>query len=220
MQQRLVELTEVRMRRALVALTALSLCLPALAQAQRFERGRGEQNASQAQPEAVGPQGRPQADAPDRKRSRHGGPSGRVAPKQDAAPQNRRDPNVAENRERRDLDRRDVDRDRRDDRDRGREFRGDRGRGDARRYFNYRGREYAAVRGPDFRYPRGWGYRHWNRGEVLPRLFLASPFFFEYGYLGLPPPPRDFRWVRYGPDALLVNSYDGRIVDVIYDAFY
>jgi Ni/Co efflux regulator RcnB len=38
--------------------------------------------------------------------------------------------------------------------------------------------------------------------------------------VGLPPPPYGYRWVRYGPDALLVNICDGRILDVIYDAFY
>ena len=209
------------MRRALIALTALSLCLPAFAEAQRAERGRGEQTAPQLGPQAVGPQGSPQPNAPqDEQRSRYGGFFGRAAPNQEVAPQNRREPNVVENRDRRDFDRRDFDRDRRDDRDRGRDYRNYRDRGDARRYFNYRGREYAAVRGPDFRYPRGWSYRHWNRGEVLPSLFLSAPYFFDYGYLGLPPPPRGFRWVRYGPDALLVSRYDGRIIDVIYDAFY
>ena len=166
------------MKRALAALTALALCLPAVAQAQDSARGRHEQNARLL--------------------------------------------NVAENREKRDEER-GRDRDRREgDRERGRDIRGERerGRGEARRLFNFRGHQYAAVRGPEFRYPRGWGYRHWNRGEVLPRLFLAAPFFFDYGYLGLPPPPRDFLWVRYGPDALLVNRFDGRIIDVIYDAFY
>jgi len=38
--------------------------------------------------------------------------------------------------------------------------------------------------------------------------------------LGLGPPPHGFVWVRYGPDLLLVNRRTGRIVDVIYGAFY
>jgi Ni/Co efflux regulator RcnB len=135
-----------------------------------------------------------------------------------------------ENRDRRDFDRnRDFDRDRYEERGRRdfdrrnfdrRDFRNDRDRYEARRYFSYRGREYAAVRGPEFRYPRGWAYRRWYRGDVLPSLFIAAPFFFDYGYLGLPPPPPGTRWVRYGPDALLVNVYSGRVVDSIYDAFY
>jgi len=214
------------MRRTLAALTALSLCLPAVAEAQRSERERGEHTAPQAGPQAVGPQGaRPQQ---DERRGNDGGFFGRANPNQAAPAPNRQERNFAQNRDRRDDDRdrrgndrdgRDNDRDRRDF-DRGRDFRGDRDGRDARRYFNFRGRQYSAVRGSAFHYPRGWAYRHWNRGELLPRVFLAAPYFFDYGYLGLPPPPPNYRWVRYGPDALLVNVYDERIIDVIYDAFY
>jgi Ni/Co efflux regulator RcnB len=32
-------------------------------------------------------------------------------------------------------------------------------------------------------------------------------------------PPKGYRWVRYGPDLLLVNVRTGRISDVIYGAF-
>jgi len=222
------------MRRALVALTLLSLCLPAAAEAQRSERDRADrqnapQSAPQAGPQAVGPQAvGPQGQRPQQDESRAGERRfrGPAAPEQAVPPPNARAPQVAQDRDRRDERGRDFDRDRRDDNrgrrdfDRGRDFRGDRDRGDARRYFNYRGRAYTALRGPEFRYPRGWAYRHWNRGEVLPRLFLAAPYFFDYGYLGLPPPPLNYRWVRYGPDALLVNVYDGHIIDTIYDAFY
>ena len=255
------------MRRALVAMTILSLCLPVVAEAQRFERDRGDQQrergdqqnapqpAQQAGPQAAGPQAvGPQGQRPQQQQQFFGvgRPRGPAATEQAAPPApppntraqavppaNARAPEVAQDRDQRDergrefdRDRREGDRDRRDfdrrdfrdDRDRRdfdrRDFRGDRDRGDARRFFNYRGRQYTAVRGPDFRYPRGWGYRHWNRGEFLPSLFLAAPFFFDYGYLGLPPPPLNYRWVRYGPDALLVNVYDGRIIDTIYDAFY
>lgn len=184
------------MRRTLAALTILSLCLPVVAEAQPSHRDhRGREAASDA-----GPQGRNAR--PDRNEAR--GPA------------------LAENRDNRDSDRDRRDRNRRDF-DRGRDFRDDRdgrdGR-DGRRHFNYRGRQYAAVRGAAFHYPRGWAYRHWNRGELLPRVFVAAPYFIDYGYLGLPPPPPNYRWVRYGPDALLVNVYDERIIDVIYDAFY
>jgi Ni/Co efflux regulator RcnB len=145
-----------------------------------------------------------------------------------AGPQAAREPVLAQNEDRRDerdrrdaeRDRRDVERDRREfDRDR-REVERDRDRRDDRRFFNFGGRRYTAVRAPEFRYPRGWAYRHWNTGEVLPGLFLTSAYFFDYGFLGVPPPPPGLRWVRYGPDALLVNVRSGRIVDTVYDAFY
>src|ERR1051326_6989223 len=228
------------MRRALAALMAFSLCLPAIAQAQRSEREhRDQQSAPQAsgpqaqRPQQNGPQagpqaGGPQAQRPPQNEQRRGDGVffGRAAPNQAAPSPNTRAPEVAQDRDRRDFDRRDERRDPRDagrdrrDLDRGRDFRGDRDRGDARRFFTFRGREYSAVRGPEFRYPRGWAYRRWYRGDVLPRLFLADAFFFDYAFLGLPSPPRYYRWVRYGPDALLVNVYDGRVLDVIYDAFY
>jgi Ni/Co efflux regulator RcnB len=188
------------------------------------------QAAPQAGPQAVGPQAqRPQQN----ERGNGGGLFSRAVPNQ-AAP-NPREPEFAqdrdrreENRERRDenRERRDENRERRDENrerrelDRGPDFRGDRDRGDARRVFVYRGREYSAVRGPEFRYPRGWAYRRWYQGDVLPRLFLTDAFFIDYAFLGLPPPPRYYRWVRYGPDALLVNVYDGRVLDVVYDAYY
>lgn len=100
----------------------------------------------------------------------------------------------------------------------GRDFQGGRDRGD--RHFNYQGRDHLAYRAPAFQYPRGWAYRPWYRGQYLPRFFISAPYFFDYSWLGLPPPPYGYRWVRYGPDALLVSIYTGQIRDVIYNAFY
>jgi Ni/Co efflux regulator RcnB len=55
---------------------------------------------------------------------------------------------------------------------------------------------------------------------LLPRLFLSSAYYFDsYARLGLEPPPPGYRWVRYGPDLLLVQNRTRRIVDVIYGAF-
>jgi Ni/Co efflux regulator RcnB len=67
----------------------------------------------------------------------------------------------------------------------------------------------------------GYHYRRWVIGMTLPALFLAPAYYFsDYPLLGLEPPPPGYRWVRYGPDLLLVQIPTGRIVDVIYDAFY
>ncbi len=224
------------MRRALAIVAALAL-LPAIAEAQ--DGRRGQDRDTQA-----GPQSTEQAPAPQENRrtaprgiGRPGGafnqnPAQPAPPPPNAAP---RGPqaggpqaggrNLAEDRDGRDgRDGRNAP----DVRDRGFERgpdvrdRREAGRGpDFRgRAFSFRGRQYAAVRGPAFAYPRGWGYRHWARGEFLPGFFLAAPYFIDYAYLGLPPPPPGYRWVRYGPDALLVNIYNDRILDVIYDAFY
>ena len=52
-------------------------------------------------------------------------------------------------------------------------------------------------------------------------LFLSSGYIYDdYWRLGLGGPPYGYHWVRYGPDLLLVEWRTGRVVDVIYGAFY
>ncbi len=76
------------------------------------------------------------------------------------------------------------------------------------------------VYAPAYRYPTGYGYREWSIGLILPSLFLGSGYYFQSYYdLGLSRPPHGFRWVRYGPDLLLVNTRTGRIRDVRYGVF-
>jgi Ni/Co efflux regulator RcnB len=80
---------------------------------------------------------------------------------------------------------------------------------------------YHRIRGPIFHYPRGYGYRRWGIGAILPHIFLSNYYYWtDWRALGLLPPPPGYVWVRYGPDLLLVNRYTGRIADVIYGAFY
>lgn len=80
---------------------------------------------------------------------------------------------------------------------------------------------FRPIRGPIFRYPRGYRYRRWAIGLILPRLFLSNSYYYDnWAPLGVGAPPRGYRWVRYGPDLLLVRGRDARIVDVIYGAFY
>lgn len=80
---------------------------------------------------------------------------------------------------------------------------------------------FRPVRGPSFRYPHGYRYRRWSVGLILPSLFLSSSYYYnDWADLGVGPPPRGCRWVRYGPDLLLVRRRTGQIIDVIYGAFY
>ena len=77
------------------------------------------------------------------------------------------------------------------------------------------------IRGPVFHYPRGYRYRRWSIGLILPHIFLSNAYYYSnWAGFGLYPPPPGYRWVRYGPDLLLVNVYTGRIRDVVYGAFY
>jgi len=87
--------------------------------------------------------------------------------------------------------------------------------------FSWRGRSYNRYRGPAFRYPRGYSYRRWSVGAFLPSLFLSSTYFWnDWRALGVGAPPPGRRWVRYGPDLLLVNVRTRRVEDVIPDAFF
>ncbi|HEX5184350.1 MAG TPA: RcnB family protein [Allosphingosinicella sp.] len=84
-----------------------------------------------------------------------------------------------------------------------------------------RPQNFHPIRRPAFHYPRGYRYRRWSVGLILPRLFLSNVYYFgDWADLGLGPPPPGYVWVRYGPDLLLVNRYTGRIRDVVYGAFY
>lgn len=68
--------------------------------------------------------------------------------------------------------------------------------------------------------PRGYRYRRWAYGEVLPSIFWSTEYqLTDYWLFGLDVPPYGFEWVRYGPDALLVNVYNGEVVQVIYGRF-
>ncbi len=72
-----------------------------------------------------------------------------------------------------------------------------------------------------YQWPRGWGYRRWSYGEFLPSVFFNQDYFlYDYSDYGLPYPPPGCEWVRYGPDALLIDRDTGEIVQVVYGIFY
>jgi Ni/Co efflux regulator RcnB len=87
--------------------------------------------------------------------------------------------------------------------------------------FVWRGRNFNRVRAPAFIWPRGYSYRRWSRGAILPSLLFASQFWFnDWRMAGIDSPPPGRRWVRSGPDLLLVNIRTRRIEDVIFDVFW
>lgn len=64
-------------------------------------------------------------------------------------------------------------------------------------------------------------YRRWEYGEVLPSQYWSSDYLLnDFWLFGLNIPPVGYEWVRYGPDALLVNQSNGEIVRVVYRVFY
>jgi len=82
----------------------------------------------------------------------------------------------------------------------------------AERQFHWRG---------DWNPPRGFYYRHWGYGDRLPYGWFSRDFWIaDFWAYGLPDAPYGYEWVREGPDAVLVNVYDGEVVEVEYGIFY
>jgi Ni/Co efflux regulator RcnB len=68
--------------------------------------------------------------------------------------------------------------------------------------------------------PRGWVARRWVFGQILPRPFWVAQYIIaDYWLFGLEVPPIGYEWVRYGPDALLVNTTTGEILEAEYGVF-
>ncbi|WP_317153556.1 RcnB family protein [Sphingopyxis indica] len=109
-------------------------------------------------------------------------------------------------------------------------YRGDRSRGwnrDWRHDRRYDWRSYRNVHRSYYRLPRyyspypHYGYRRFSIGFTLGSLFYGQRYWInDPWYYRLPPAYGNYRWVRYYDDALLVDIYSGRVVDVIYDFFW
>ena len=66
-----------------------------------------------------------------------------------------------------------------------------------------------------------WSYRRLGIGFMLQPLFFSQDYWIDDPWMyRLPEAYGPYRWVRYYDDALLVNIYDGEVVDVIYDFFW
>lgn len=66
-----------------------------------------------------------------------------------------------------------------------------------------------------------WSYRRLGIGFMLEPLFYGSNYWIDDPWqYRLPEAYGPYRWVRYYDDALLVDTYSGEVVDVIYDFFW
>ena len=69
--------------------------------------------------------------------------------------------------------------------------------------------------------PFGWGYRPYSIGWRLWPSYYRSSFWLNNPWsYRLPHAPPGYRWIRYYDDALLVDTWDGTVVDVIRDFFW
>lgn len=69
--------------------------------------------------------------------------------------------------------------------------------------------------------PIGYAYQRWHYGQILPRPYWVGDYILnDFWLFGLDMPPMGYEWVRYGPDALLINTGTGEIVQVVYGRFF
>ncbi|HEY3890312.1 MAG TPA: RcnB family protein [Caulobacteraceae bacterium] len=76
-------------------------------------------------------------------------------------------------------------------------------------------------RGGAWRGPRGYYYRPWFYGQVLPFGWFSADYYInDYYDYDLPVPPYGYEWIRNGPDALLVDISSGEVVESVPGVFY
>jgi hypothetical protein len=86
---------------------------------------------------------------------------------------------------------------------------------------NYRNRYSSLFRLGRYYDPYGYNYRRFSIGLSLGSSYYGSNYWLNDPWqYRLPPAYGPYRWVRYYDDALLVNIYDGQVVDVIYNFFW
>jgi len=69
--------------------------------------------------------------------------------------------------------------------------------------------------------PFGWGYSPYQIGWRLWPSYYSSRYWINDPWqYRLPYAPPGTRWVRYYNDAVLVDTWDGEVVDVIYNFFW
>ena len=69
--------------------------------------------------------------------------------------------------------------------------------------------------------PFGWGYRPYSIGwRMWPSYYSRNYWLSDPWEYRLPYAPPGYRWIRYYDDAVLIDTWDGRVVDVLYNFFW
>ena len=69
--------------------------------------------------------------------------------------------------------------------------------------------------------PFGWGYQPYGIGwRMWPSYYSSHYWLNDPWQYRLPYPPPGTRWIRYWDDAILVDTWSGQVVDVIYNFFW
>jgi Ni/Co efflux regulator RcnB len=86
---------------------------------------------------------------------------------------------------------------------------------------NHRRRHRSLFRFGFYYDPFGWSYRPYSIGwRLWPSYYRSSYWLHDAWTYRLPYAPPGYRWIRYYDDVLLVDTWDGRVVDVIRNFFW
>lgn len=104
----------------------------------------------------------------------------------------------------------------------------DRRRGPPANHPRWDGRRYPQTYSSRHRYrghfwtpPLGFYVHVWNFGDVLPRGWYEPNYrILDWWTYDLPVPPPGYVWVRVRDDALLIDEFNGRVVQVVRDVFW
>jgi Ni/Co efflux regulator RcnB len=103
----------------------------------------------------------------------------------------------------------------------------DRWRNEWRRDSRYNWQRYRSRYGHLYRMPSYYApYRDYGYSRFRIGTFIGSSFFHRRYWIHdpwhyrLPSAPPGYQWVRYYDDVLLVDTWNGRVVDVIYNFFW
>jgi hypothetical protein len=88
-------------------------------------------------------------------------------------------------------------------------------------WYDYRYRNRSLFNLGFYLDPFGWGYQRYNIGwRMWPSYYGSQYWLNDPWQYRLPYAPPGYRWVRYWDDAVLVDTWSGQVVDVIYDFFW
>jgi Ni/Co efflux regulator RcnB len=88
-------------------------------------------------------------------------------------------------------------------------------------WYNWRNRHRSLFRLGFYLDPFGWGYQPYSIGwRMWPSYYRSSYWLNDPWQYRLPYAPAGTRWIRYYDDAILVDTWDGQVLDVIHNFFW
>ena len=88
-------------------------------------------------------------------------------------------------------------------------------------WYNWRKRNRSLFHLGFYYDPFGWGYQPYSIGWRLWPSYYSSRYWLNDPWqYRLPYAPPGYRWVRYWNDAILVDTWSGQVVDVLYNFFW